>query len=137
MSVIDAPVRAFLERESVGTVVTLRPDGRARQTLVYYVLDADRLLLSTVGDRGKARDVEREGWASFCVMGHQKPWPSCTVEGPATILREGIGEPTARVMEKILGKRPDPTPTDEQLGGAGRVILAIEIARVYGVSYIE
>ena len=134
---LEDPVRSFLERESVGSVVTIRRDGKARQTIVYYVLDGDRILMSTEAPRGKARDVERSGWASFCVMGHAKPWPSCTVEGPAQILREGIGDATARILEKITGNRPDPAPSDEQLAAAGRVILAIDIARVYGVSYVS
>jgi hypothetical protein len=57
--VLEPAVRAFLEQESVGTVVTLRGDGRARQTLVYYVLAGDRILISTEAQRGKARDVQR------------------------------------------------------------------------------
>jgi len=135
--VLGGAVRRFLTDQSVGTIVTLRSDGRARQTLVYYLLEGDRVVISTEASRGKARDVEREPWASLCVMGHEKPWPSCTVEGPAQLLRKDVGAATASMLEKITGKRPDPAPTDEQLAAAGRVILALEIARVYGVSYID
>ena len=133
---IEAPVRDFLARESVGTVVTIRPDGKARHTLVYYDVEGGVVRISTEAARGKARDVERSGWASLCVMGHEKPWPSCTVEGPARIVRKGIGEATAALLGKITGNRPDPPPADEQLAAAGRVILEIAVERVYGVSYV-
>jgi hypothetical protein len=69
-------------------------------------------------------------------MAHAKPWPSCTIEGPARILSEGIGDATTDILAKILGSPPDPAPSDGQLAERGRVILEIDITRVYGVSYI-
>jgi hypothetical protein len=131
------PVRRFLESQPVGTISTLRPDERIRSTLVYFVLEGDRILISTESKRGKARDLRGSGRASFCVSGSETPFPSCTVEGPARILSQGIGEPTARILEKIRGVRPDAVPTDEGLATLGRVILEIQIEHVYGVSYIE
>jgi PPOX class probable F420-dependent enzyme len=133
---LDDKAARFLDEAPVGTLATLRPDGKIRHTLVYFVRDGDRILLSTEGKRGKARDVGKTGWASFCVMGHAKPFPSLTVEGPARVLRKDIGEPTARVMQKITGKAPQATPSDEQLAASDRVILEIEVERVYGVSYV-
>jgi hypothetical protein len=32
--------------------------------------------LTREAQRLKARDVERSGWASLCVMGHEAPYPS-------------------------------------------------------------
>jgi hypothetical protein len=107
-----------------------------RQTLVYYVLDGDRILISTEGRRGKARDVARTGWASFCVFAHARPFASVTVEGPARVLRENVGEPTARILEKIRGERPPLAPDDAALARQDRVILEITIERVYGASYL-
>jgi PPOX class probable F420-dependent enzyme len=128
--------RAFLDASPVGTIATLRPDGRIRHTLVYFALDGERIQISTEAKRGKARDVERTGWASFCVFGHAKPWPSFTVEGPARIRREGIAEPTARVLARIAGSPPSNPPSDEMLAKAGRVILELDVERVYGASYV-
>jgi PPOX class probable F420-dependent enzyme len=136
-SELTEPVRKFLESQPVGTVATVRPDGKIRNTVVYYVLDGDRILISTQSRRGKGRDVQRTGWASFCVVGHEKPFPSCTIEGPARILTEGIGQATARILETIRGVRPPTVPTDEGLAQLDRVILEIQAERVYGVSYIS
>jgi PPOX class probable F420-dependent enzyme len=133
---ITQPVRKFLEAQPIGTVATLRPSGKIRHTVVYYVIDADRILISTEAKRGKARDVTRTGWASFCVFGHEKPFPAVTIEGPARILTAGIAEPTARILQKIRGQKLIATATDEQLASVGRVILEIAIEHVYSVQYI-
>jgi PPOX class probable F420-dependent enzyme len=94
-------LRHFLDANTVGVIATPAVDGRPRQSLVYYVRDEDRLLISTLTDRLKARDVRRSGWASLCVMAHEPPYPSATLSGPAEILTESIGAATAAIMSRI------------------------------------
>ena len=129
-------VRKFLDEQTVGVLGTIRPGGEVRQSIVYHVLDGDRLLISTEASRAKARDVTRTGRASYCVMAHEKPYPSLTVEGRAVVRTEGIAEGTSRVMEKIRGERPDPPPTDDALAAVGRVLIEIIIDRVYGLTWM-
>lgn len=130
-------VRAFLDAQPVGVLATQRPDGSVRQSVVYHVRDGDRLLISTESKRAKARDVERTGRASYCVLGHENPFPSVTVEGPARILTEGIGGPTAQLFGLIFGQAPGEVMSDEALAAVDRVILELTIGRVYGVSHFE
>ena len=47
-------------------------DGPA-QSIVYYVMDGDDILVSTMGARAKAKAVERHGKVSLCVLDEQ--WP--------------------------------------------------------------
>jgi PPOX class probable F420-dependent enzyme len=127
----------FLDSAVVGVLATDALDGRPRQSLVYYVRDGDRLLISTLADRLKARAVRRSGWASLCVMGHERPFPSATLSGPAEIVTEGIGPATARIAQRMTGAEKPPEPmSDAVLSEAGRVVLAITIDRVGPVSYI-
>ena len=81
MDELNGQLRDFLDANRVGVLATAAPDGRPRQSLVYYARDGDRLLVSTLTDRLKARDVRRSGWASLCVMGHEPPYPSATFSG--------------------------------------------------------
>jgi PPOX class probable F420-dependent enzyme len=135
---LTAELNEFLDRHPVGVLATPAPDGRPRQSLVYFARDGDRLLISTLADRLKARDVRRDGWASLCVMGHEPPYPSATFSGAATILTEDIGGPTARIMQRISGAAEPPPPmSDETLAEMGRVILAITVERVSAASYVE
>jgi PPOX class probable F420-dependent enzyme len=137
MGALTEELRAFLDREPVGVLATPTADGRARQSLVYFVRDGDRLLISTLTDRHKARDVRRTGWASLCVMGHEAPYPSATFSGPAEILTEGIGAATARIAQRAMGAAEPPEEmSDAALAEVGRVVLAIDVDRVGAPSYI-
>ncbi|MGQ0802781.1 MAG: TIGR03618 family F420-dependent PPOX class oxidoreductase [Actinomycetota bacterium] len=130
-------VRAFLAQQQAGVLGTTRPDGSVRQSVVYHVLEDDRVLISTESKRAKAGDVQRTGRASYCVLGPEKPFPSVTVEGPARIVTEGVGEPTTRIFEVISGTAPAEPLEDEDLAAVDRVILELTIERVYGASYLE
>jgi PPOX class probable F420-dependent enzyme len=127
----------FLDSNPAGVLATAAADGRPRQSLVYFAREVDRLVISTLRDRLKARDVKRSGWASLCVMGHEPPYPSATFAGRAEILTDDIGVSTATIMQRISGaaERPEPM-TDTELAEVGRVILAIRVERVTAVSYI-
>jgi PPOX class probable F420-dependent enzyme len=127
----------FLDGNKVGVVATSAESGRPRQSLVYYAREDDRLLVSTLAQRHKTRDVERTGWASLCVMGHEPPYPSAVFSGAAAILTENIGPATAAIMQRIadLSEPPDPQP-DEALADAGRVVLEIRVDRVSAINYL-
>ena len=137
MGGLTPELREFLDANPVGVLATAARDGGPRQSLVYFARDGGRLLISTLTDRRKARDVRRTGRASLCVMGHQPPYPSATFSGPAEILTENIGPPTALVAQRMTGADESPEPiSDEALADAGRVILAIDVDRVTAASYI-
>jgi hypothetical protein len=70
-------------------------------------------------------------------MGHEPPYPSATLSGPAEILTENIGAATAAIMQRIANTAEPPEPTsDEALAEVGRVILAITVERVTAQNYI-
>ncbi len=138
MGVLTDTSRDFLDSHPVGALATTVPDGRPRQSLVYFAREGERLLISTLAERLKVQDVRRNGWASLCVMGQEPPYPSATFSGPAEILTADIGIPTARIMQRITRATDPPEPlTDEALADAGRVILAITVERVNATNYIE
>jgi PPOX class probable F420-dependent enzyme len=137
MGALTPELRKFLDANPVGVLATLPENGRPRQSLVYYVRDGERLLVSTLAERRKARDVRLSGWASLCVMGHERPYPSATFSGAAEILTEDIGVPTAKIAQRMTGDPEQPEPmSDEALAEVGRVVLAITVERVTAASYI-
>jgi Pyridoxamine 5'-phosphate oxidase len=137
IGMLSEDLRAFLDACPVGVLATRPAAGTPRQSLVYFVCHGERLLISTLGNRLKARDVTTTRWASLCVMGHVPPYPSATFSGPAEILTESIGTPTAAIAQRITGASEPPEPmSDATLAEAGRVILAITVERVTAASYI-
>jgi PPOX class probable F420-dependent enzyme len=127
----------FLDSQRAGVLATVSAAGRPRQSVVYYAREGEQLLISTESKRLKARDVERTGWASLCVMGAEQPYPSATVAGPAEILSERIGPATAAIVQRITGAESPPEPqSDEALKDVDRVILRIRVEQVGPVNYL-
>lgn len=138
MSVLTPRLRELLDAQIVGVLLTEPAQGRPLQSVVYYVRDEDRLLISSVTHRLKVRDVQRTGWASLCVMGFVRPFPAATFSGSATILTQDIGAATAALTQRFMGTEELPEPqTDEALAGVGRVIIAITVERVTAANFLE
>ncbi len=138
MGALTPALKEFLDAHRVGVLATSAADGAPRQSLVYYARDGDRLLISTLAGRMKTKDVERSGWASLCVMGHEQPYPAAVFSGSAEILTADIGAMTAAVMQRVAGLPEPPDPqTDVALAEVGRVILRIAVERVSAVNHME
>ena len=138
VSALTPQLITLLDRFRLGTLATQAPDGRPRQSVVYFAREGERLSISTEASRWKARDVERTGWASISVRGDEPPFPSATISGAAEILTRGIGPATAAVMRRILDSdEPPPEQTDDALAEVGRVILSLRIERVTAATYLD
>ena len=95
-------LRHFLDANTVGVIATTAADGRPRQSLD-YVRDDDRLLISTLTDRLKARDVRRSGGigvrhgARGAVSVRGAVWPGRNPRrengGPEVLRYEEVPEP--------------------------------------------
>jgi hypothetical protein len=69
-------------------------------TVVYYVLDGDDLLISTMAARAKARTVRRDPRVSLCILDEQWPLTYLQVYGHAT-LEEDFGQ-AVDVMRRVI-----------------------------------
>jgi PPOX class probable F420-dependent enzyme len=75
-------------------------DGPAL-SIVYYVMDGDDLLVSTMADRAKAKAVRRNGKISLCVLDEQWPPTYLVVYADARI--ETDPERVVELMMRIAG----------------------------------
>jgi PPOX class probable F420-dependent enzyme len=138
MTALTPVLEQFLDEHVVGVLATRPRDGNPRQSVVYYVRDGERLLISSVAGRVKVRDVERSEWASLCVMAPRHPFASATFSGRAEILTTGIGPATAAVAQRFMqADEPPEQQSDAALAAVGRVIIAISIERAAAVSHLE
>jgi PPOX class probable F420-dependent enzyme len=60
-------VRAFLEEERFGVLGTVNADGRPQQTVMWYELRGDVIVMNTKRGRKKDRNLLRDPRASLCV----------------------------------------------------------------------
>jgi PPOX class probable F420-dependent enzyme len=98
-----------------------RSDGPA-MTVVYYVMDGDDILVSTMEARGKAKAVDRDPHVSLCVLDEQWPPTYLQVYGTAVIERdpEQSADMLRRVIELMAGE-PVPDERRPQIAEMARV----------------
>src|SRR4051794_13928554 len=60
-------MRKFLEERRFAVVATINEDGSPQQTVVWYELQGDRILMNTRAGRAKEKNLARDPRISFCV----------------------------------------------------------------------
>lgn len=60
-------VRAFLQERRFGVLATINDDGSPQQTVMWYDVDGDNILMNTRARRVKDGNLRRDGRASLCV----------------------------------------------------------------------
>ena len=78
-----------------------RKDHGPAMTVVYYVLDGDEMLVSTMAERGKAKAVVRDGRVSLCVLDESWPVTYLQVYGTGAVDRDP--ELAADVLTRVIG----------------------------------
>jgi PPOX class probable F420-dependent enzyme len=62
-----------------------RQEHGPAMTVVYYIMDGDDMLISTMADRAKAKAVQRDPRVSICVLNEQWPLGYLQVYGRAVL----------------------------------------------------
>jgi PPOX class probable F420-dependent enzyme len=96
---ITSRQRSFLSGVHFAVVSTLASDGMPHQTVMWYMLDGDKLLLSTPRDSLKHKHLKRDDRLSVCV---EKGYTYVTMTGRVTLDEEPV---SARAGYDRLGKR--------------------------------
>ncbi len=77
--------RQFVRSHRIAVFGYNRRDHGPAMTVVYYVMDGDDLLVSTMAARAKARAVARDPRVSMCILDEQWPPTYLLVYGNARI----------------------------------------------------
>jgi PPOX class probable F420-dependent enzyme len=79
---LSAQVRAFLEEPRFAVVATINPDGSPQQTVLWYQLQGDTLMMNTANGRIKVKNLQRDPRISFCI---EDGYRYLTLTGTATL----------------------------------------------------
>lgn len=63
---ITEQVREFLRQPLFAVVATINSDGSPQQTVLWYVLQDNTIVMNTTADRRKTRNLERDPRVSLC-----------------------------------------------------------------------
>jgi PPOX class probable F420-dependent enzyme len=127
--------RALLESDAVAHVVTLDEDGSPQVTLAWVGLEGDELVVATLPDQRKIRNLRRDPRVVVSVAAPTRnDWglqEYLVVYGTAEVTEGGAPELLQRLAHTYLGPdvvfpaMPDPPPgfvtriTPVRLGGVG------------------
>ena len=107
-----------------------RRDHGPAMTAVYYVMDGDDLLVSTMASRGKAKAVARNPKVSLCVLDEKWPPGYILVSGIAKIETdvEAVVDHLVKIME-LMAEHSLPPDTrqhcEEMARRENRIILRV------------
>ncbi len=103
---LDPEIRAYLESPYYGVLATTNPDGTSQQTVMWYALDGDTIVMNTGAGRRKHRNIEANPAVSLCVYDGRR---YVTVRGRAVI------EPDDAKLHRAIGARYEPDDKLDQL----------------------
>jgi PPOX class probable F420-dependent enzyme len=66
MAQLDEKTRAFLLEKRFPVLATINADGSVQQTVMWYDLDGDEILMNTAAKRVKAGNLRRDPRVSLC-----------------------------------------------------------------------
>jgi len=75
---LSEKMRAFLEEPRFAVLATHMPDGRIQQTVMWYELRGDQIMMNTTRGRVKARNLRHDPRVSICV---EDGYNYVTIEG--------------------------------------------------------
>lgn len=105
-----------------------RKSGPPSMSVVYYVMDGDDILVSTMADRAKAKAVRRNPQISLCILTETWPFTYLLVHGSAKVETEGVTDLMMKIGELMSGE-PVPKsarPAVEAMAEKeGRVVIRI------------
>lgn len=71
------------------TISTIEPDGRPQSSVVWYVRDGDDVLVSTVADRRKHKNMVRDPRVTLLVYDAENPYTYVEIRGRVEMTTEG------------------------------------------------
>jgi PPOX class probable F420-dependent enzyme len=136
----EADLRALLEGNRRGVLLSIQDDGRPHAANILYVFDDEgRLMISTPGGSVKAQNLARDGRTSVHVS-RDDFWAFVVAEGNAelTAPTTSPGDSTSDLLvdyyRRAQGEHSDWDEYRQAMVDEGRVVVRITVERLYGMA---
>jgi PPOX class probable F420-dependent enzyme len=129
MTIFSDSVRALLDGKNFAGVATIGPDGAPHNSVVWIKREGDTVLFSSLGDRQKVRNLERDPRISVSVFDLANPYTSVEIRGTAEIVPDEGKRLPHELSHKYLGIDPPAEAEDEV-----RVIIRVVPRKIVGFS---
>ena len=107
MASLDPKVRAFLEEKRFAVLATTNRDGTPQQTVMWYELRDDSIIMNTATASKKIRNLRRNPWASVCIY-EVSTTRHVTIEGPVELDDAHVLEDLTALASRYAGAEAGP-----------------------------
>ncbi|MEX3104553.1 MULTISPECIES: PPOX class F420-dependent oxidoreductase [unclassified Streptomyces] len=125
----DDTVRALLDGKNFASVATIGPGGAPHNSVVWMKREDDTVLLTSLDNRQKVRNLRRDPRISVTVFDLANPYASVEIRGRAEILPDPEKRLPRDLAHKYLGIDPPAEKEDE-----ARVVIRVVPEKVVGFS---
>ncbi|MBA3825147.1 MAG: PPOX class F420-dependent oxidoreductase [Ktedonobacterales bacterium] len=99
MAQLDEKTRTFLNEKRFAVLATLNADGTIQQTVMWYLLDGDEVVMNTAAGRVKDGNLRRNPNVSICI---EDGYRFVTLSGPVRLSED---QATAQADIRRLAER--------------------------------
>lgn len=124
---LSPALRALLDKNAFGHVITMNRDGSPQVTLVWVTVHDGKPSFNTNSTRQKGRNLARDQRIMMSVQNPDDLREYALIEGTAIVSTDGARDQVLQLAEKYTGNAQYNFQPDEQ-----RIIVDIDISRVTG-----
>ncbi len=126
---LSPAVRAFLSEKRFATLATINSDNTPQQTVMWYELRGETIVMNTTATRVKGRNLARDRRVSICV---EDGYRYVTISGEAQLMKERATaqEDIRRLAIRYNGAEAAARQMAEQFSKQERVSIYLPVERV-------
>ncbi len=121
----DDITREFLNRKNFAVLTTLDRHGSPQSSVIWYKLEGDTTLFTTLDGRQKARNLQRDRRVSLLVLDKDDAYRTIEIRGTATLMPDPERALSKELTQAYVGQDP---PVDPE--GQLRLIVRISPKKV-------
>lgn len=131
---ISSEVRAFLSERRFAVLATINRDGTPQQTVMWYELRGDTIVMNTTATRVKGRNLARDRRLSICVADGYR---FVTVAGEARLIEERATaqEDIHRLAIRYDGEEAAARKMAEAFSKQQRVSIYLPVERAFAYGF--
>ena len=128
-SALTDEMRQFLDEPRFAVLATINPDGSPQQTVMWFQLDGDELVMNTKRGRRKDRNLVRDPRISVCV---EDAYRYVSVAGTARLDQDQVRTHAdiLRIAKRYEGDEGGQAYYDRNFRGAQRASFRLAVDRV-------
>jgi PPOX class probable F420-dependent enzyme len=134
MTKLTPLVRTFLEERRFAVLATVNRDGTAQQSVVWYLVEGDEIVMNTKRSRQKDRNLCRDPRVSLCI---EDGYRYITLAGTVTLIddRQIAQKDIERLAIRYNGPEVAARQMNDQFSTEQRVTIRLPIERLHAYGF--